>query len=72
VLLDGELAGSGADAEEGEVVALGVGDEVAAGVGDPVDFVEGVGKVGNARRPHGFYCNLVVERAHQRRANLAT
>jgi hypothetical protein len=53
VVDDKGFPGSGADAEERELVALGVGDEVAAGVGDPVDFVEGIGEIGNAREPHG-------------------
>ena len=49
---------AGADAEEGELMALGVGGEVAAGVSYSVDFVEGVGEVGYARR-HG---TTVLER----------
>ena len=41
-----------ADAEEGQVVALRVGNEVAAGVSYAVYFMEGVGEVGDARRTH--------------------
>jgi hypothetical protein len=44
---------SGANAEEGEIVALSVGEEVAAGVGDAVDLVKGVGQIGDARHGHG-------------------
>jgi len=51
-LLEGGGAGAGADAEEREILALGVGDEVAAGVGDTVDFVEGIGEVGDAGVAH--------------------
>ena len=44
--------GAGADAEEGESVAFGVGDEVAGGVGYAVYFVERVREVSDAGRTH--------------------
>jgi hypothetical protein len=59
------VAGTGADAHEGELMALGIGDEVAAGVGDSVYFMEGIGKIGNAREPHGF----TVSRLDDAKAN---
>jgi hypothetical protein len=52
-LLEALLAIAGADAKEGEVVALRVGYEVATGVSDAVDLVEGVRKIRYARRRHG-------------------
>jgi hypothetical protein len=42
---EGLTAVSGADAEEGEILAAGEGFEMAAGVRDAVDFVEGVREV---------------------------
>jgi hypothetical protein len=51
-LLEAGFSFAGADAEEGQVVALCVGDEISAGVCDAVDLVEGVGEVGDARRTH--------------------
>ena len=47
-----DFRGAGADAEEGKGTALGEGDEVAGGMGYPVDFMEGIGEVGDARRAH--------------------
>ena len=46
---EGLRAVAGADAEEGKIAAAGEGLEVATGVGNPVDFMEGVGKVGYPR-----------------------
>jgi hypothetical protein len=40
---------SGADAEKGQVPAAGEGLKMAAGVRHSIDFVERVGKVGDAR-----------------------
>jgi hypothetical protein len=54
VVGDEGIAGSGPDAEERKFVAFRVRNEVAAGVGDPIDFMEGIREVGNAREPHGF------------------
>ena len=47
---------AGADTQKGQVAPAREGLKVAAGVGDSVHFVEGVGKVGNARRRrnHGW------------------
>ncbi len=40
---------TGADTKEREIAAEGEGLKMTAGVGNPVDFMEGVGKVGHPR-----------------------
>ena len=53
-LFEGVRTGSGADAEEGQRVALGIGDEVTAGVCDAIDLVERIGEIGYTRHAHGI------------------